>query len=333
MQMNLSTRYMGLLLKHPIVASASPLSEDLDGLRRLEDGGVAGVVLKSLFEEQIRSERLADHHFAALMSEQHAEASSYLPDLGKLEPQAEAYLEHIREAVDALSIPVIASLNCITREGWVDYAARVEEVGASAIELNIYQVQADPAVGSEEVERRHLDILKEVKDCVGIPVSVKLSPFFSSTASMAQRLDQGGAAGLVLFNRFYQPDLDIHALEVLPTLELSRRSEVRLPLLWISILSGRLGASLAASTGVESPVEVIKYLLAGADVVMTTSALLRHGPDYAKVLVSGLEDWMQSRGFDSVSQFRGLMSHERVKDPTLLERANYLRVLQHYKLP
>ena len=328
--MDLSTRYMGLSLQHPIVASASPMSGDLESLRQLEEGGVAAIVLKSLFEEQISLERAADVHYSEVMSEQHAEGLSYLPAFGGHEPLAEIYLEKIRDAVDQLSIPVIASLNCISSSGWVDYAARVEEAGASAIELNIYQLQADPDKTSEEIEALHLDILRDVIACVGIPVSMKLSPFFSAMSSMAHRLDQAGASGLVLFNRFYQPDLDIDQLEVVPTLELSRASEIRLPLLWISLLSGRVGASLAASTGVETSVEVVKYLLAGADVVMTTSALLRHGPGYARTLVSGMKDWMSSRGFDSVSSFRGLLSHKNVKDPSLYERANYLRILEHY---
>jgi dihydroorotate dehydrogenase (fumarate) len=330
--MDLSTTYMGLTLKHPVVASASPLSETLEGIKQLEDGGAAAVVLFSLFEEQIRHESQAVSHLMEVGTESFAEALSYFPALDIHRPGPEAYLNLLRRATKAVDIPLIASLNCVTREGWIDYARQMQEAGAKGLELNIYGIEADLDIPGAEVEQRYVDILAAVKTSVDIPVSLKLSPFFSAMGSMAKRLDQAGAAGLALFNRFYQPDIDLKDLEVAPTLTLSTTDEIRLPLLWIALLYGNINASLGASRGVEEPDEVIKYLLVGADAVMTTSALLRHGPAYVNRLVEGLKCWMELRSFSSVAQMKGVMSRHQVANPGAYERANYLKILESFKL-
>lgn len=329
--MNLKTRYMGLELQHPVVASASPLSESLDGIRQLEDAGAAAVVMFSLFEEQIRSESAAFDQLLEHGTLSFAESLSYFPEIDDQPAGPDAYLELVRRATQAVAIPVIASLNCVTAEGWVDYARQIEQAGAKGLELNIYGVEANLTVSGQDVEQRYLDILRTVKAAVNIPVALKLSPFFSAIGHMIKRLDEGGADALVLFNRFYQPDLDIDRLEVAPTLKLSQAGEIRLPLLWIALLHGHVKASLAATRGVETPNEVIKYLLAGADTVMTASALLRNGPGYVRTLVSGLTEWMEAREFASVDQLRGIMSHRKVRNPAAFERANYIKVLESYK--
>jgi dihydroorotate dehydrogenase (fumarate) len=329
--MDLTTKYMGLELRHPVVASASPLSGTLDGIKRLEDSGAAAVVMFSLFEEQIRHEDDAFSHLIESGSNSFAESLSYFPDIDEHQAGPESYLGLLQKAAEATDIPIIASLNCISSEGWIDYAIQMQQAGAAGLELNIYAIEADLDVSGAEVEQRYLDILLTVKASVDIPVALKLSPFFSAMGNMAKRLDGAGADALVLFNRFYQPDIDINALDVLPTLSLSSASEIRLPLLWIALLHGRINASLGATRGVEHPDEVIKYLLAGADAVMTTSVLLRNGPAYLNVLVEGLKHWMEARGFTSVDQFRGSMSHGKVADPGAFERANYIRVLESFK--
>ena len=329
--MDLTTQYMGLQLKHPLVASASPLSGTLDGIKRLEDGGAAAVVMFSLFEEQIRHENDSFSHLIESGSQSFAESLSYFPESEDYPVGPESYLNLLNRAAQASDIPIIASLNCVTGEGWIDYARQMQQAGAAGLELNIYAVEADLNTTSAEVEQRYLDILTAVKATVDIPVALKLSPFFSSVGNMAKRLDQAGADALVLFNRFYQPDIDIHELEVAPTLSLSSASEVRLPLLWIALLHGQLNASLAATRGVESYEEVIKYLLAGADVVMTTSALLRNGPAYLNVLLEGLKAWMEARRFTSIGQLRGGMSQRKVANPAAFQRANYIRVLEGYQ--
>ncbi len=330
--MDLRTQYMGMELKHPIVASASPLSENLDGIRRLEDGGAAAVVMFSLFEEQIRRENAAFDRLLSHGAQSFAESLSYFPDFGD-DPDVgpDSYLNLVRQAAEAVEVPVIASLNCVTSEGWIEYAKQLEQAGAKGLELNLYAIEANLDVTGQEVEQRYLDILKLVKQAVSIPVAMKLSPFFSAIGHMAKQLDAAGADALVLFNRFYQPDMDIDALEVAPTLKLSQAGEIRLPLLWIALLYGKLNASLGATRGVESSVEVIKYLLAGADIVMTTAALLRHGPGYSGKLLAGLEEWMEERGFDGIDSMRGVMSHAKVADPLAFERANYIKILESYR--
>lgn len=333
--MNLNTRYMGLELKHPLVASASPLSDSVGGIQRLEDGGAAAVVMHSIFEEQIRLEHQAISQALNAGAHSVAESLSYFPDMDfdDFTAAPQEYLELIRRATEAVDIPVIASLNCISHEGWADFAAQLEQAGAKALELNIFAVETDLDVSSQTVEQRYLDSLHQVKQAVSIPVAMKLSPFFSAFGHMAGRLDAAGADALVLFNRFYRPDIDIHKLEVLPTLNLSHASEIRLPLLWIAVLKDRVKASLAATTGVETSEEVIKYLLAGADVVMSAAALMRHGPHHCSELVTGIEVWMEDHGFNSIDEVRGIMSHSQVGDPKLFERVNYLRMLESHQPP
>jgi dihydroorotate dehydrogenase (fumarate) len=331
--MDLSTRYLGLHLAHPIVASASPITETLDGIKRLEEGGVAAVVLFSLFEEQIREESAALSYLLDYGSDSFAEALSYFPRIDERTPGPDAYLDLIRRAREQIGIPIIASLNCVTSEGWVDFAQQIEQAGAHALELNLYSLETNPAISGIEVEERYFEVLRQVKAKIGIPIALKLSPFFSAFAHFAQRLDQAGIDALVLFNRFYQPNIDLVTLTVSPSLRLSSADEIRLPLLWIALLRGKLRASLAASTGVESPDEVIKYLLAGADVVMTTSSLLRQGPDHARILVEGLKQWMEVREFPTLEAFRGLLSHSRIPNPGAYERANYIKMLESYRNP
>jgi dihydroorotate dehydrogenase (fumarate) len=328
---DLETTYMGMRLAHPVVASASPLSKDIDGVKRLEDGGASAVVMFSLFEEQIRSEQEALEALSTAGSESFAESLTYFPRADSYRVGPDRYLELIRRARESVRVPVIASLNGMTSEGWIDYAKQMHQAGASAIELNVYVIAADLDTNGRDVEQRLVDILRAVKAAVPIPVALKTGPFFSAFGNMARRLDQAGADALVLFNRFYQPDFDLEHLEVMPNLELSTPSEIRLPLLWIAVLSGRIKASLAATTGVHSGIEVVKYLLAGADAVMTTSAVLAHGPAHLGRLVTGLRVWLEERGYTSVTQMKGAMSQLKVADPTSFERANYITILETYK--
>ncbi len=331
--MDLQTRYMGLELKHPLIASASPLSESLDGIRRLEDGGAAAVVLFSLFEEQIHQEQSMLVDALDQGADSFAESLSFFPslDLGDFATTPHDYLNLVRRAAESTEIPIIASLNCITSEGWSDYAQQIEQAGAQGIELNIFAIETDFSMTGQQAEQRYVESLKLVKQAVSIPIAMKLSPFFSAFGHMAQQLDEAGADALVLFNRFYRPDLNIDTLQVLPTLTLSHTSEMRLPLQWIALLHGKIRASLGATRGVETSAEVIKYLLAGADAVMTTSALLRQGPAYLAELLTGLESWMEAHGFESIRALRGLLSHAQVPDPRLLERANYIKTLESYR--
>jgi dihydroorotate dehydrogenase (fumarate) len=324
---------MGLDLEHPLVASASPLSSDLDGIRRLEDGGAAAIVLFSLFEEQIRHETAALAHLTEAGTESFPEALSYFPELDDYTVGPDNYLSLIRRGAEATGIPIIASLNGVTNEGWVDYARQMQEAGAKAIELNVYHIPSDLAETGREVEERYLGVLRRVKSAVTIPVAMKLSPFFSAMGDMATQFDAAGADALVLFNRFYQPDFDLEKLEVKPNLDLSTPAEIRLPLLWIAVLYGRINCSLAATTGVHSRDEALKYLMAGADAVMATSALLKNGPSHLDTLVDGLSQWMERRGYESVAQMKGSMSQKNVADPQAFERANYIKVLESYKSP
>lgn len=329
--MDTATSYLGLALEHPVVVSACPLSDSLDGMRRLEDAGAAAVVMFSLFEEQLRHESAAMEHFMSAGTDSFAESLSYFPHVADYTVGPDAYLDLLSRAASSLDIPVIASLNGTSSEGWIRTACQMQEAGAAAIELNVYYIPASGDESGEAVERRHVEILQAVKEAVSIPVALKLSPFFSATAHMARQLDEAGADGLVLFNRFYQPDLDLEKLDVVSTLDLSSSREMRLPLLWIAILHGRLRASLAATTGVETHEDVVKYIMAGADAVMTASALLRHGVDHLGTLVSGLGEWLERRGYESVAQIKGSMSQRNVEDPTAFERANYIRILERYK--
>jgi len=324
---------MGLDLAHPVVASASPLTKDPDACKRLEDAGAAAVVMFSLFEEQIRWEQDSLQHLTEVGAESFAEALSYFPPADSYGVGPERYLELIRRATESVRIPVIGSLNGVTHEGWIDYARQIEQAGAAALELNVYHIPSGLHESGRQVEQRYLDIVKAVKAAVTIPVALKLSPFFSALGDMARQLDEAGADALVLFNRFYQPDFDLEKRQVVPDLELSTPREIRLPLLWIAILYGKIRPSLAATTGVHSHLEVVKYLMAGADAVMTTSALLINGISYLAKLVQDLSEWMDARDYASVAQFKGSMSQQRVADPTAFQRANYIRILENYRSP
>jgi len=328
--MDLTTGYLGLKLKNPLVASASPLTSDLGNLRRLEDCGAAAVVLPSIFEEQIEAEAAEIERLTSFRGESFPEALSYFPATIGYSTGPQCYLENLRRAREAIAIPVIASLNGISRSGWCDYARLVEKAGANAIELNAYFVPSDLSLSGGEVENLYFDVVRSVKSAVSIPIAVKLSPYFSAPGRMAISLAGAGADGLVLFNRFYQPDIDLTALRLQRDIELSSPAEIRLPLLWIGALAGNVRASLAASSGVDSVEEVVKYLLVGADVVMTTTALLRHGLKHIETLVEGLRNWLAARDIDSVAGIRGRMSRGVLNDPTAFDRANYIRILQSY---
>jgi dihydroorotate dehydrogenase (fumarate) len=334
--MDTSTSYLGLALRNPLVASASPLSNSVDGVRRLADAGVGAVVLYSLFEEQLRREAEQNARLAEAGTEIFAEALSYFPaeaeaeaeqDGAADEPSPRRYLSLLERAAAAVDIPVIGSINGMTPGGWTSYARAMQDAGAAAIELNIYYIPGDPRITGREVEQRHIDILSRVKDAVTVPVAVKLSPHFSSAGEMALRLDEAGADGLVLFNRFLQPDIDLETLAVTPDVYLSSPAEARLPRTWISILRPHVRGSLAATTGVEGAADVIKYLLAGADVVMTASALIRHGPGHAAVLLDGLTGWMARKGYPSVAGLRGMLALPVVTDRAAYEREGYVRAM------
>ncbi len=331
--MDLATSYLGLSLRNPLVASASPLSNTVDGVRRLADAGVGAVVLYSLFEEQVRREMAENARLAEAGTEVFAESLSYFPAEVEEDSAAEdavprRYLSLLERAAAAVGVPVIGSLNGVTPGGWTSYARAIQDAGAAAIELNIYYIPGDPRTTGREVEQRHVDILCRVKDAVTVPVAVKLSPYFSSAGEMALRLDEAGADGLVLFNRFLQPDIDPETLAVVPAVDLSSPAEARVPRTWISILCQRVRASLAATTGVEGPADVAKYLLAGADVVMTASSLIRHGPGHATVLLDGLADWMARKGYASVDDVRGLLAVPADTDQAAYERAGYVRAIR-----
>ncbi|HDZ73671.1 MAG TPA: dihydroorotate dehydrogenase-like protein [Aurantimonas coralicida] len=330
--MDLTTNYMGLCLKNPLIASPSPLNGELETLRALEDHGAGAVVLPSIFEEQVVAERREFELRTELPASGFAEAQTYFPTYNGYGFGPERYLDVVRRAKEAIGIPVIASLNGVSDIGWVDYSRGLQQAGADAIELNIYLIPADLTVSGREVEQHYLNVLAAVKAAVSIPVAVKIGPYFSAVGTMARTLANNGADALVLFNRFYQPDINIATLELSMDLDLSTPAEVRLPLLWIAILYGRTTASLAATTGVESADDVFKYLLAGADTVMTTSSLLRHGVAHMRTLVDELSKLLAAREIDSLDKIRGRMSQRNQKDPTAFERANYVHILQGYHI-
>ena len=339
--MDLSTRYLGLELRNPLVASASPLSNSVDGVRRLADSGVGAVVLYSLFEEQVRREAEEDARLTEAGTEIFSEALSYFPatveeeaeeEVVADEPTPRGYLSLLERAAASAGIPVIGSINGVTPGGWTSYARAMQDAGAAAIELNIYYIPGDPNLSGRDVEQRHIDILSRVKEAVTVPVAVKLGPYFSSTGEIALRLNEAGADGLVLFNRFLQPDIDPESMAVVPAVDLSSPREGRLPRTWISILRPHVGCSLAGTTGVDEPSDVIKYLLAGADVVMTASALIRHGTGHAAVLLDGLSEWMVRKGYGSVSEVRGALALAAGPDQAGRERAGYVRAMRYANL-
>jgi dihydroorotate dehydrogenase (fumarate) len=326
--MELATTYMGLELRNPLVASPSPLSYTLDGVRRLAAGGVGAIVLFSLFEEQLRAEAARNAALVDGPAESFGEALDYVPTVMKEDVGPRRYLSLLERAVATVDVPVIASLNGVTPEGWTDYARAMEDAGAAAIEVNTYYLPGDLRVSGREVEQRHVDVLQRVKSAVTVPVAIKLSPHFSSTGEIARRLDEAGADGLVLFNRFLQPDIDPEELVTLPRVNLSTPADGRLPRAWIALLRGSISASLAATTGVEVPADVARYLLAGADVVMTTSALLRHGPKYAAELLDGLSSWMARKGFQALDDLRGKLAVPQATEQEEYQRSGYVAAMR-----
>lgn len=330
MSVDLRTTYLGLNLRNPVVASCGPLTGKLDSLKRLEEAGVAAVVLPSLFEEQILREEQEIQRLYDYGTESFAEAITYLPEMETYDTGPQSYLKLVERAKAALSVPVIGSLNGTSPGGWVDYARQIESAGADALELNIYLLATDPNATSAEVEQRYLDLVQKVSGAVSIPVAVKVGSHFSSPANMARRLVDAGANGLVLFNRFLQPDINLETLEVVPNLVLSTSNDLRLPLRWMAILRPLLTASLAATTGVHTSEDVLKLLLVGADVTMTTSSLLKKGPGHVRTLLEGVERWMVEKEYESVSQLRGSMSQRNSPDPAAFERANYVKTITSY---
>ncbi len=325
---DLKTNYLGLQLRTPLVASASPLSQELDGIRRLEDAGASAIVLYSLFEEQLRQESFDLEYHLTEGTDSFAEASSFFPQPNEFHLGPEGYLNHIRRAKSAVRVPIIASLNGTTVGGWTQYAKLIEQAGADALECNIYSIAADPDLTSLEIEKEYLDILKAVKSVVKIPVAIKLSPYFSNMANMAKRLDEAGANALVLFNRFYQPDINLEELEIQPNVLLSGPQAMRLPLTWIGILYGRVRANLAATSGVHGSEDVVKLLMVGADVTMLCSALLRNGIDHLRKVEAGLLEWIEKHEYESVQQMKGSMSQIHCPNPSAFERAQYMNAVK-----
>ncbi|OGW81475.1 MAG: dihydroorotate dehydrogenase [Omnitrophica bacterium RIFCSPLOWO2_12_FULL_44_17] len=329
--MDLSTTYLGFKLKTPLVVSASPLCEGLNNIKKAEDAGASAVVLRSLFEEQLTNERFELDKHLTENTDSFSEATSFFPEASYFNLGPEEYLETIRKAKANVNIPIIASLNGATEGGWIDFSKKIEQAGADALEMNIYYIATNPNLPSQVVEKIYFDILKEVKAAVKIPVAVKVSPFFSNMAYMAKGLADAGANGLVLFNRFYQPDINIETLEVSPLALLSTPQAFRLPLRWIGILYGKIKTDFAASGGIHTAADVIKMMMVGANVAMLCSVLLRHGVHYIRTIEKEMEQWMTENEYESVSQMRGSMSQIRCEEPSEYERAQYVRVLQSYK--
>jgi len=329
--MNLETTYLGLRLPHPIMPGASPLVDDLDMVRRLEDAGAAAIVMHSLFEEQITREQIGTFNDMEGHAESYAEATSYFPSADSFRLGPDQYLEQIRRIKEMVHVPVIGSLNGVTASGWLDYARLIQQAGADALELNVYYLATDPRETGQDVEKRTIEIVRTVKGAIGIPVAVKLSPFFSSLTHFAYELDDLGVDGLVLFNRFYQPDIDVEALEVVPSLRLSDSSELLLRIRWLAILSGHIWTSLAVSGGVHTPLDAVKSIMAGAHAVQAVSSILRNGPDHIRVLREGIGRWLEEHEYESLEQMRGSMRLQACPDPGAFERANYMRILQGWR--
>lgn len=330
--MDLSTKYMGLKLKNPLVPSASPLSKSVDMVKRLEESGASAVVVYSLFEEQITHEAGELDHYMSYGTESFAEALNYFPEAKEFNLGPDEYLRHLNNLKSAVDIPVIGSLNGVSAGGWLKYAKLIEEAGADALELNVYYIPANIEKDGTVIEEIYVRDLIKIKKNLKIPVAMKLSPYFSSMPNMAKKLDDAGADALVLFNRFYQPDIDLADLEVVPNLELSSSFEMRLPLRWIAILYGHIKANLAASTGIHTHEDVIKMLMAGADITCLCSELLGNGINRISEILKDLEKWMEEREYESVEQMKGSMSQKSVADPAAFERANYMKALNNYKL-
>jgi len=328
--MDISTKYMGLELKNPLVASSSPLTEKFDNIKKMEDAGVSAVVLFSLFEEQLKTDVAAVDYFTSYGADSFGEALSYFPDPDEYNVVPSEYLNLISKAVKETDIPIIGSLNGVSNESWVKYAKLIEEAGAHGLELNSFYTPTDLTKTGRDIEKMYMDVVKAVKSSVNIPVALKLNPFFSSMGNMATQFDEAGVDALVLFNRFYQPDFDLDSLEVINDLKLSDPNEIRLPLLWIAVLSGKVKASLGATTGVHSSQEIIKYIMAGADVAMVTSSLLINGIGEVSKLLDDFNSWLEFHEYESVEQMRGSMSQSSVDNPEVFERANYIKVLKGF---
>lgn len=331
---DLKTKYMGLELKNPLVPSASTLTINFDECKRLEDNGAAALVMHSLFEEQLDQEAMALEHYLRQGEQSYAEALNYLPEPDNFYDIAgEAYLELIAKLKKSLDIPIIASLNGASSGGWMDYSRKMQEAGADAVELNIYYIPTDPKISAEEVEKGYIEDIKRVKSSLDIPVAVKANPYFSAFANMAHKMQDAGADALVLFNRFYQPDINIVERELAPTIEFSKPYELRLPLRWVAILRSQLDISLAASSGIHTYQDVIKALLAGADITMMASVLFEKGTKQIGTILRNTEEWLKEHEYESVAQLKGSMSYKSVKDPAAYERANYMKVIQSIKHP
>lgn len=328
--MDLRTKYLGLELKNPIMPSASPLSKDLGKIKKLEDAGASAIVMWSLFEEEIESEQLELHFRTSIHSESYAEALSYFPEFSEYKIGPEYYLEQIRKIKESVKVPVIASLNGKSIGGWIEYAKKIEEAGADALELNIYFLATDVNKSGQEIENLYIDIVKEVRKSINLPIAVKLSPYFNSVAWIANELTKAGANGLVLFNRFYQPDIDLENLEVVPNVILSSPYSNRLPLRWIAILYGRINADIAASSGVSSAEDVIKMIMAGASATQMFSALIKYGEKHIAKVLEDMKIWMEEHEYESIEQMKGSMSHKAVNNPAAFERANYMKILQTF---
>ena len=329
---DLSTTYLGLQLKNPVVASASPLSKKLEGIQRLEEAGASAVVMYSLFEEQITHESLALDHYLNRGTDTFAEALSYFPNLDTYNIGPEEYLNLISQAKKSVSIPIIGSLNGVSTGGWIDYALKIEQAGADALELNTYYIPTDPSITAGELEQNFVDLVKEIRSHIHIPLAVKLSPMFTALPNLANRLASAGVNGLVLFNRFIQPDLDIETLEVTTSLKLSTSQELRLPLRWTAILYGRVNADLALTSGVHTHIDVLKSMMAGAKVTMLASELLEHGTGRVGEILTEMTRWMETYDYLSIKQMQGSMSQKSVAEPAAFERANYMKALTSFNL-
>ena len=327
---DLSTTYLGLKLKNPLVAAPSPLSEKVESILRMEEAGLSAVVMYSLFEEQIIHESLELDHFLTAGTETFAEAMSYLPNVGKFALSPDTYVETLRKAKKAVSIPVIGSLNGVSSGGWIQYAQKIQDAGADALELNLYYLPTDINLTAAELEDNYVRLIGDIRARLTIPLAVKLAPFFTALPNFCRRLVDAGANGLVLFNRFYQPDLDLDALEVVPNLVLSNSNDLRLPLRWIAILYGKVQADLALTSGVHTAQDALKAIMAGANVTMLTSALLKHGIPYVGSILGDMQAWLVEHEYESVSQMRGSMSQGAVANPAAFERANYMKVLNSF---